>query len=527
MHMSNWFDDDKKQEQQPLITPPPAGFAPDETAAPADVSSPEEPAAPAEPTPQEPAGETPAAGWQRGDSAAYTGAPVTPPAQPAAPTYSWGASYTPPAQSEPNNGPIPPAGHSAPGYQPQSGYNPYGWNAAQTPPPGKPPKKKRNKSNIVIAALAVICGATIITLSVLLALSMDKKGGLPTTSGGGGGTTSTTENPNAPTLNFSDADVKDGGLTSKEIIDKNLNSTVVISMYENVTSGGFYGGTTSEQQAGGATGIIMTSDGYIITNWHCVINEKTNRQFARIQVTTYDGTKYDQATVIGADKDTDLAVIKINAANLKAAEFGDSSQLSMGDRVVALGNAGGLEWSASQGIVSGTARDVYDDTGYSIKCLQTDAAINPGNSGGPLINNQGQVIGINSAKIADTDVEGLGFSIPINEAKTIIDDLTKYGYVKGRVQLGITGYSVNSNGYHGFVIQSINSDSVLKNTNAAVGDLITAIDGTDISGYGDLRSALAKHSVGDEVQLSILRLDNRSGEKTTFTVTCKLAESKN
>ena len=230
MHMSNWFDDDKKQEQQPLITPPPAGFAPDETAAPADVSSPEEPAAPAEPAPQEPAGETPADGWQRGDSAAYTGAPVTPPAQPAAPTYSWGAYYTPPAQSEPNNGPIPPAGNSTPGYQPQSGYNPYGWNAAQTPPPGKPPKKKRNKSNIVIAALAVICGATIITLSVLLALSMDKKGGLPTTSGGGGGTTSTTENPNAPTLNFSDADVKDGGLTSKEIIDKNLNSTVVISM---------------------------------------------------------------------------------------------------------------------------------------------------------------------------------------------------------------------------------------------------------------------------------------------------------
>lgn len=168
----------------------------------------------------------------------------------------------------------------------------------------------------------MICGATIITLSVLLALSMDKKGGLPATSGGGGGgTTSTTENPNAPTLNFSDADVKDGGLTSKEIIEKNLNSTVVISMYENVSSG-FYGGGASEQQAGGATGIIMTSDGYIITNWHCVINEKTNRQFARIQVTTYDGTKYDQATVIGADKDTDLAVIKINAANLKAAEFG-------------------------------------------------------------------------------------------------------------------------------------------------------------------------------------------------------------
>ncbi len=525
MHMSNWFDDDKKQEQQPLITPPPAGFAPDETAAPADVSSPEEPAAPAEPTPQEPAGETPAAGWQRGDSAAYTGAPVTPPAQPAAPTYSWGASYTPPAQSEPNNGPIPPAGHSAPGYQPQSGYNPYGWNAAQTPPPGKPPKKKRNKSNIVIAALAVICGATIITLSVLLALSMDKKGGLPTTSGGGGGTTSTTENPNAPTLNFSDADVKDGGLTSKEIIDKNLNSTVVISMYENVTSGGFYGGTTSEQQAGGATGIIMTSDGYIITNWHCVINEKTNRQFARIQVTTYDGTKYDQATVIGADKDTDLAVIKINAANLKAAEFGDSSQLSMGDRVVALGNAGGLEWSASQGIVSGTARDVYDDTGYSIKCLQTDAAINPGNSGGPLLNNQGQVIGVNSAKIVAEGYEGLGFSIPIKEAKVIIDDLLKYGYVKGRVMLGIMGNEVATPGYEGFMINSINEGSVLQGTKAQAGDIITHVNKVRVTTYTAMRTELTKYNVGDTITLTLLRVDSRTGKTVSFDVQCVLGES--
>ena len=243
-------------------------------------------------------------------------------------------------------------------------------------------------------------------------------------------------------------------------------------------AGGFYGGTTSEQQAGGATGIIMTSDGYIITNWHCVINEKTNRQFARIQVTTYDGTKYDQATVIGADKDTDLAVIKINAANLKAAEFGDSSQLSMGDRVVALGNAGGLEWSASQGIVSGTARDVYDDTGYSIKCLQTDAAINPGNSGGPLLNNQGQVIGVNSAKIVAEGYEGLGFSIPIKEAKVIIDDLLKYGYVKGRVMLGIMGNEVATPGYEGFMINSINEGSVLQGTKAQAGDIITHVNKT-------------------------------------------------
>ena len=507
MYMSNWFDDDKKQEQQPLITPPPAGFTPEETAAPAETSSPQEPAAEADPAPQESTGESPADGWQRSGS------------------YSWGGPYASPAQPPVNNGQAtPPAGNSPSGYQPQSGYNPYGWNAAQTPPPGKPPKKKRNKSNIVIAALAVICGATIITLSVLLALSMDKNGGLPSTPGGTGAS-SATENPNAPTLSFSDADVKDGGLTSKEIIQKNLNSTVVISMFEKVSSGFYGGGATNEQQTGGATGIIMTSDGYIITNWHCVINEKTNRPFARIQVTTYDGTKYETATVVGADEDTDLAVIKINAANLKAAEFGDSSQLAMGDRVVALGHAGGLEWSASQGIVSGTARDVYDDTGYSIKCLQTDAAINPGNSGGPLLNNQGQVIGVNSAKIAAAGYEGLGFSIPIKEAKVIIDDLLRYGYVKGRVMLGIMGNEVATPGYEGFMINSINEGSVLQNTKAQAGDIITHVDKVRVTTYTAMRTELTKHNVGDTITLTLLRVDNRTGKTVSFDVECVLGES--
>ena len=269
----------------------------------------------------------------------------------------------------------------------------------------------------------------------------------------------------------------------------------------------------------------MTSDGYIITNWHCVINEKTNRQFARIQVTTYDGTKYDQATVIGADKDTDLAVIKINAANLKAAEFGDSSQLSMGDRVVALGNAGGLEWSASQGIVSGTARDVYDDTGYSIKCLQTDAAINPGNSGGPLLNNQGQVIGVNSAKIVAEGYEGLGFSIPIKEAKVIIDDLLKYGYVKGRVMLGIMGNEVATPGYEGFMINSINEGSVLQGTKAQAGDIITHVNKVRVTTYAAMRTELTKYNVGDTITLTLLRVDNRTGKTVSFDVQCVLGES--
>ena len=402
-----------------------------------------------------------------------------------------------------------------------------------TPP--QPPKKRKHTGAII--ALSVVGVLAVLVLTITVAFSLGRTissdvsdiGSTVTDKKDNDSTGDNVINDNAPTLNITDWSDNDGGLTATEVINKNLDSTVVITIYQmkNGNNSAYAFGTASLTQVGSGSGIVMTKDGYIITNWHVVTDTDTGKQYDEVDVTLHNGKVYKNAKVIGADQSTDLAVIKVEATDLTPAEFGDSSKMVLGARVIALGNAGGLQWSATQGIISGLARDVYEDTGYSIKCLQTDAAINPGNSGGPLINNQGQVIGINSAKIASTDVEGLGFSIPINEAKTIIDDLTKYGYVKGRVQLGITGYSVNSNGYHGFVIQSINSDSVLKNTNAAVGDLITAIDGTDISGYGDLRAALAKHSVGDEVQLSILRLDNRSGEKTTFTVTCKLAESKN
>ncbi len=402
-----------------------------------------------------------------------------------------------------------------------------------TPP--QPPKKRKHTGAII--ALSVVGALAVLVLTITVAFSLGRTissdvsdiGSTVTDKKDNDSTGDNVINDNAPTLNITDWSDNDGGLTATEVINKNLDSTVVITIYQmkNGNNSAYAFGTASLTQVGSGSGIVMTKDGYIITNWHVVTDTDTGKQYDEVDVTLHNGKVYKNAKVIGADQSTDLAVIKVEATDLTPAEFGDSSKMVLGARVIALGNAGGLQWSATQGIISGLARDVYEDTGYSIKCLQTDAAINPGNSGGPLINNQGQVIGINSAKIASTDVEGLGFSIPINEAKTIIDDLTKYGYVKGRVQLGITGYSVNSNGYHGFVIQSINSDSVLKGTNAAVGDLITAIDGTDISGYGDLRAALAKHSVGDEVQLSILRLDNRSGEKTTFTVTCKLAESKN
>ena len=268
----------------------------------------------------------------------------------------------------------------------------------------------------------------------------------------------------------------------------------------------------------------MTADGYIITNWHCVIDEDTDEPFSRIDVTLYEGTVYENATVIGADSSTDLAVIKVDAKDLKPAEFGDSTALQLGDRVIALGNAGGLGFSATQGIVSGLARDVYDDTGYAIKCLQVDAAINPGNSGGPLFNALGQVVAVNSAKIVAEGYEGLGFAIPISEAKAIVDQLIANGYVSGRVSLGITGQTYSDAYSQAFLIYTIEEGSSLRGTDVRRGDLIVGVNDVEVTDYATLRAALAKHNVGDTVRLKLLRSSDRKVQ--SFEVDVVLGEAK-
>ncbi len=314
----------------------------------------------------------------------------------------------------------------------------------------------------------------------------------------------------------------DGGLSTETIVSKNYASTVVLTMF--MESNYHYFGESGLQEVGAASGIVWREDGYIITNCHCVIDETTGEKFDRIDVTMYDGTVYEEAEVIGADESTDLAVIKVDATGLTPAEFGDSDELAVGSRVVALGNAAGLSWTATQGIVSAKARDVYEDTGYAIQCLQVDVAINSGNSGGPLLNKYGQVVAINSAKIAASGYEGLGFSIPINEAKVVLESLAKYGYVKGRVSLGITGQTIDNGYYQGFMIIEITKDSGLKGTEAKAGDLIVAVDDVVVTDYGTLRAELAKRKVGDKVTLKLLRSNQRTGEVTTHYVEVTLKE---
>lgn len=391
--------------------------------------------------------------------------------------------------------------------------SPYGWQ--YTPPtPQKPPQKRKGVA-VLVGVLSVLCVVTLVVTAFLLGrtglANVDQPSTTSTTSQADG-------TSNAPKITTMEP--KEEGLTTQEIVARNLDSTVVITMY--TKRSGFFG-TAGEVQAGAASGIVWTEDGYIITNAHCVYNDSTRSTYSRIKVTLYNQKEYD-AKIVGYDVSTDLAVIKIDATGLKPATFGDSSKVQLGDRVIVLGNNGGYGWSVTQGIISGLARDVYEETNYAIKCLQTDAVINPGNSGGPMLNSSGQVIAINSAKIVATGYEGLGFSIPINEAIPILEDLVAYSYVKGRVMLGITGQTFSYTGFEGFQILSVNDESSLKGK-VEKGDIITHVNNVRVKNYEQMQAELIKHKVGDTVTLKILRFDADRGTPYSFEVKATLLEN--
>jgi|GEM_PF-385624 len=290
-----------------------------------------------------------------------------------------------------------------------------------------------------------------------------------------------------------------GELTIGEIYEKCVDSTVgIIASSES----SYYGFVQSS-----GTGIIMTSDGYIITNCH-VIQNATN-----VSVVLMNGEEY-KAKVIGADSRSDIAVIKIDAKGLKAAEFGNSDELKVGDPVVAIGNPLGLELmgTTTNGIVSAINRDVLVDERI-MTLIQTNAAINSGNSGGPLINKFGQVIGINTLKMNDyaTNVEGLGFAIPTKTVQEIVDQLMGYGYVKGYPSIGIVGQNVTEymrQRYQvplGVAVTSVSENSNAYKAGLAVADIITAVDGEPIYSTTELNIAKEKRVAGDNFTIMVWR----------------------
>ena len=288
----------------------------------------------------------------------------------------------------------------------------------------------------------------------------------------------------------------EGGLSLQEIYERNIKSVVSINA---ILTGGSSTGT----------GVVLTEDGYIVTNAHVVENA------AAISVQLTDQEIF-QAQVIGTDELSDLAVLKISASGLTPAQFGDSSSLRVGDTVVAIGDPLGVEFRGTytDGIISGIDRDV-DMDGRTMTLLQTNAALNSGNSGGPLINCYGQVIGINTMKIgAFTDkagVEGLGFAIPSTTVKTIVDQLISQGYVSGRPTLGISGEGLSSFYQHyyrmpaGLYITQVSQSSEAYEKGVEEGDLLLSINDTPVTSMDDLKSTIFSCEVGQTVQVAIYR----------------------
>lgn len=297
-----------------------------------------------------------------------------------------------------------------------------------------------------------------------------------------------------------------------DIVEKCKDSVVEITT-ESVSSGNSIFGQYVSQGAG--SGVIISKDGYIVTNNH-VVSGATS-----LKVTTTDGTEYD-ASVVGKDSQTDLAVIKVDANNLQAATLGDSDILQVGDPAIAIGNPlGELGGTVTTGIISATDRQITIDD-ETMTLLQTDAAINPGNSGGGLFNADGNLIGIVNAKESSTGIEGLGFAIPITPAQDIITELMQNGSVTSRPALNVSLYDYTSNNQgqyskyeDGCYIVQIVKNGAADKAGLKQNDRILSFDGEQIQSTSDVKNVLKKHKIGDTVKMVV----ERDSKKVTVEIT--------
>lgn len=301
--------------------------------------------------------------------------------------------------------------------------------------------------------------------------------------------------------------------TTSQIVKKTADSVVEIAT-EGVVTGNY---AQQYVQKGAGSGVIISDDGYIVTNYHVIEGANT------ITVTLRDGKTNYTAAIIGSDEDNDIALLKIDAKKLSAVTFGDSSALTVGDYVVAIGNPlGELGGTVTDGIISALAREVKIEN-KQMTLLQTNAQISPGNSGGGLFNANGELVGIVNAKDSATEVEGIGFAIPTNNVLDIISDLKSYGYVTGKIDLGMQLTDITSNEsafYYGVNQTGCYVLSVTKGSNAEkagfkTGDLLTKVNGTKVSSSAEVKSALSKAKVGDKATFTIYR----NGKTTELSMT--------
>ena len=333
-----------------------------------------------------------------------------------------------------------------------------------------------------------------------------------------------TPNTNLVSLsNYSDTAVSAAG--------KILPSIVGISITYNVTSNmsSFYGlfdrGTQSSEAQASGSGIIISKDGYIVTNNHVVASSSSNSFYSisdatSLKVTLYgDDTQYD-AKIVGKDAQTDLAVLKIEKDNLTPAEFADSDSVKVGEFAMAVGNPLGMQSSITCGVISAVNREVTDSDGKKFTLIQTDAAINSGNSGGALVNSEGKVVGINTLKLSGTGIEGMGFAIPINSTTDITSQLIQYSKVK-RPYIGITGMDLDEqtakkyNLVAGVYVKSVEDFSAAEKAGIKAGDVIIEAEGKKISKMDELNEIKNSHNIGDELKIKV----NRNGQEKELTIT--------
>ena len=303
----------------------------------------------------------------------------------------------------------------------------------------------------------------------------------------------------------------DGRYTA-EGLAKTLSPTVtVIEVYDK---------NNKYLPSGQGSGVIISKNGYIVTNAHVVENGKY------IKAVLDDGSVYN-AKVVGKDIENDLAVIKIEATDLQPAEFGKSSQANLGEEVMTIGNPGGYEGTVTKGIISGLNRRIRLDTGFIDDCIQIDAAINPGNSGGALFNMWGQVIGITSSKLASENYDGIGFAISSDYAKPVVERLMSGKVEKPKAKIGISYYKIDkenaekNNIEPGLMVGSIGKDYPVYKSGLKEGDIITEIDGKNVSEIKDLGKYIEKIGVGNTIKCKISRykvdektgLNKKTGEK--------------
>lgn len=368
------------------------------------------------------------------------------------------------------------------------------------------PKKSNNFGKTVfVPFLSGIVGATLVVGTCFGVPSIRERivgktyfKGTTSTSAGTSG-----DNP----LNL--INISDYSNTSIAVAEKVLPSVVGITVTYQVSS--IFG--SSEGKATGS-GIIISEDGYILTNNHVISSENTSSYYAiseatNIKINLYnDETVYD-ATVVGTDPYTDLAVLKIEKEGLIPATIGNSDTSKVGEFVMAVGNPLGMDYSVTTGIISAINREVQSD-GTTYLAIQTDAAINSGNSGGALVNANGEVIGINTMKLAGNGIEGIGFAIPISSTTSIIEQLIENKEVK-RPYIGISGSSVDNsltekyNVPQGIYIEEVEKDSPAEKAGLQKGDIIKKFEDTEVKSVNELNRVKNTHSIGDKVKLTISR----------------------